>query len=184
MTQIKAKLTPELLRQLIHFDEAGGKYFWRPRPLSMFVNERSQRSWHTKFCGKEAMTEIIPSGYRRVTIFGERLLAHRVVWAFHYGEWPHGSIDHINGIGTDNRVSNLRIVDHAENSRNCRLSSRNQSGVTGVSLRKATAKWYVRISQNGRVKRLGTFENKDDAIAARKAAEIEFGYHANHGTVR
>jgi hypothetical protein len=35
-----------------------------------------------------------------------------------YGMWPQGQIDHINGIRTDNRLSNLRDVSSAVNNHN------------------------------------------------------------------
>ena len=46
-----------------------------------------------------------------------RLLVHRVVWFLHKGYWP-DTIDHINGVRTDNRIENLRDVSQAQNSTN------------------------------------------------------------------
>ena len=36
-------------------------------------------------------------GYKVVNIFGRRILAHRVAWAIHTGQWPDSDIDHVNG---------------------------------------------------------------------------------------
>ena len=57
-------------------------------------------------------------GYGRVKINGKSVLAHRLAWALHYGEWPDGAIDHINGIKTDNRLCNLRLATRAQNQQN------------------------------------------------------------------
>jgi len=37
------------------------------------------------------------------------------------------------------------------------------------------------ISVNSKTKNLGRFKNKDDAIKARRDAEIKYKYHNNHG---
>lgn len=59
-------------------------------------------------------------GYRKTTIeaCGHKrwVQVHRVVWEAHNGPIPSGcEIDHINGVKDDNRISNLRLVSHAEN---------------------------------------------------------------------
>ena len=42
-------------------------------------------------------------------------------------------------------------------------------------------KWRAQIRVDGKRKHLGYFDTFDDAVAARKAAEIEHNYHPNHG---
>jgi hypothetical protein len=37
------------------------------------------------------------------------------------------------------------------------------------------------IHVNSKENHLGLFENKEDAIVARKKAEFEYGFHPNHG---
>jgi hypothetical protein len=59
----------------------------------------------------------------------------------------------------------------------------NTSGFTGVFWDKARNKWKANININGRLKHLGLFTDMDDAIIARKRANVEFGYHANHGAI-
>jgi hypothetical protein len=52
-----------------------------------------------------------------------------------------------------------------------------------VSLRSSDNRWRATIrGENGR-EELGEFTNKSDAIAVRKAREVEIGYHKNHGRV-
>jgi len=57
-------------------------------------------------------------GYLIIKFRGEQYKAHRICWLMHYGMWPVGVIDHINGCKTDNRIINLRDVNQAENVRN------------------------------------------------------------------
>lgn len=74
----------------------------------------------------------------------------------------------------DNRKSNLKVVTNSENSMNSALSLNNTSGVTGVSYSERYHKWEAYITVNQKRKYLGRYLNKDDAINARKTAEIEY----------
>ena len=121
-------------------------------------------------------------GYVWVRYKGTLYLAHRIVWLLHHGEWPDGQIDHINHNGFDNRISNLRVVSDAENKRNTSKSSRNKSGHLGVSWDKITSKWFACIRVDGKTKYLGQFEEIQNAVAARKAADRLYGFHENHGS--
>lgn len=56
------------------------------------------------------------NGYLQCTLFRKRFYIHRLVYEAWIGNIPNGyDIDHINGIKTDNRVSNLRAVPRSEN---------------------------------------------------------------------
>ena len=58
------------------------------------------------------------NGYNRFTKDGKHWSHHRYVWTQAYGEIPKGKhIHHINGIKTDNRLENLKLVTHKENHR-------------------------------------------------------------------
>ena len=107
------------------------------------------------------------SGYT-VIRFGKRLyLAHRLAWLYVYGEWPKLHIDHINGIKTDNRISNLRDVTASENMANQhRARSDSVSGVLGVSCSCSRKGWRAQICRSGKVKNLGTFNTKEAAQEA------------------
>lgn len=122
--------------------------------------------------------------YRHVSVDGKTYKAHRLVWLITYGEFPSGQIDHIDGDGLNNRVENLRHVSRAENLQNQRRYANNTSGVSGVSWRKDCQKWVAHIRVNHKRIHLGYFADKSEAISARKAAEIKYGFHANHGTER
>lgn len=83
-------------------------------------------------------------------------------------------VDHINHNTMDNRKENLRICTVAENNKNKSIYKRNKSGVTGVSWNKARNKWYATIGVNGKLINLGRYTNKEDAIKARREAEIKY----------
>lgn len=104
-----------------------------------------------------------------------------MAWLYIYGEFPDGEIDHINGNKADNRICNLRCVDHFTNMKNYPLPRNNKSGIIGVSWYKALSKWEAKIQHDGKSIHLGYFDDLDDAAKARKAAEEKYSFHANHG---
>lgn len=173
-------LTPETLREVFDFDPKTGALFWRFRDAKWFKRESDQRRWNNRYAGEPAFTARHGAGYRQGSVLGEHLLAHRVLWALAYGEWPE-HIDHINGHRDDNRLCNLRSVTPAENRRNCRMHVGNKSGVNGVHQRKQDGRFLVNILVNGRTKHIGLFDSLEMATVARKAAERALGYHPNHG---
>ena len=87
------------------------------------------------------------------------------------GAWPPNVVDHINRNPSDNKFCNLRLATTSQNGMNRRLDLRNRSGVSGVSWDAHACKWRADIGQNGKLLRLGSFVNFDDAVAARKTAE-------------
>lgn len=88
-------------------------------------------------------------------------------------------VDHINGNTFDNRKQNLRICTISDNNKNHKICSTNKSGTTGVYFDKQNNKWSAQIYINGKVKRLGRFADKEDAINIRKEAEKKyFGEYA------
>lgn len=84
------------------------------------------------------------------------------------------SVDHINHIGYDNRKKNLRIVTQSQNIMNKSISKNNTSGTPGVCYRQREKKWLAYITVNRKNIYLGIFENKEDAIKARKEAEEKY----------
>lgn len=126
-----------------------------------------------------------PNGYLMVSINGKQRRAHRVAWELYYGKEPIGDIDHINHIRDDNRIINLRVVTKAENNKNMKMNSNNKTGISGVSWESDRGKWlsYIGANKKRHVK-LGRFDNLLDACCSRKSAEIDYGYHTNHGSCK
>lgn len=82
-------------------------------------------------------------------------------------------VDHINRNPKDCRKSNLRLCSQGENAMNRSLYKNNTSGCNGVSFDKKSNKWVAYINKETRRHRIGMFENKEDAIRARKKIEKE-----------
>ena len=163
----------ETLRNLIHYDSESGQMVWRPRSDNL--------SFTTRWAGKRVFTSDNGKGYKTALVMGRRLTAHRVAYAIFYGRAPRGEIDHINGVREDNRIQNLRDVPAAINRRNSARSSRNVSGVTGVSWKKAYSKWQACFQVDGKQIHLGYFSRKEDAIQTLLRERAKYGYHDNHG---
>lgn len=121
------------------------------------------------------------SGHLELSYKRQRLYAHRLAWLLANGDWPKGHIDHINGDPADNRLVNLRDVNNADNHKNMKRHFDNSSGTTGIYFNKRAKKWQAYICVKGKQMYLGVFKDIDEAIKVRKQAEVEYGFHANHG---
>ncbi|WP_017903577.1 HNH endonuclease signature motif containing protein [Pseudomonas asplenii] len=117
-------------------------------------------------------------GYVHFQYQGHTYKAHRVIWLCVYGNWP-GELDHINGNRSDNRIENLREVSRQENLRNQKVRTNSSTGAMGVT--REGRKWRARIRVDGAFIHLGYFDSIDEAVAARRAANIKYGFHENHG---
>jgi len=155
------------VNQLLHYDPDTGVFTWKVR-----------RNHKAKVGDIAGAVNSYESNLQYISIKIDRRLykAHRLAFLLMSGRWPE-NIDHINGNGLDNRWCNLREVFHQENGKNQKQSKNNKSGQTGVSWHKQNKKWIAKESQVY----LGSFTSYEDAISARKQAEIDYGYHPNHG---
>ena len=82
--------------------------------------------------------------------------------------------DHRNRDGLDNRRLNLRIVSRTINNRNHRKRADNSSGHNGVHWETRDKKWRVQIGVDGKLIRLGYYDELDDAVEARKQGELKY----------
>lgn len=174
------------LFDLIDCDSKLGILTWKPRSPSKFKGRedcptKPWKTWNARYAGTAALSAADGSGYLHGQINGQRVAAHRVIWAMTHGVWPEGDIDHIDGHKKNNKVKNLRDVSRGENLRNAPRRKDNLSGITGVRLYKATGKWAAEIQKNGNREHLGYFHTIEEAAAARKVAEVLLGFHPNHG---
>ena len=166
----------EYLKSRLDYNPKTGIFTWKYKD----GDSQGDKIFNTKFGGKEAGNKN-SYDYLQIKIYNKNILTHRVAYLFMTGEWPQDEIDHINGNRLDNRWENLRVVSKEENRKNQKINNRNTSGATGVSWSKEENKWIVKISVNKKQITLGYFNNFNEAVKVRKKAEVEYGYHENHG---
>ena len=177
----QTEVTPEILKKLLSYDPKTGELLWKRRDVSGFATPGLGRHWNKRFAGKAALNCLEKDGYKCGVVLGKPVLAHRVAWAIHHGEWPEHQIDHINRSKGDNRIENLRAVSGLQNMRNLPLPKSNKSGVCGVMRIPNKRRWVARIRHKRKMLHLGTFKTLEEAAAARRAAEKKYGFHPNHG---
>lgn len=175
-----------VLNELLRYEPETGKLFWRTRSARWFTEaahtaKHRANNWNSRYAEREAFTMVTLRGYRGGSVLGRHFTAHRIIWKMITGEEP-PEIDHIDGNKVSNRWANLRACYANENKRNMPMFSTNKSGVVGVFSR--DGKWSATIHANGVRESLGLFLRKDDAVAARKAAERRHGFHPNHGRAK
>ncbi len=158
--------TQKRLKELFDYDRKSGLLRWT-------VGGRRKRK--NRIAGT-----LRSDGYIKVGVDGEKYLAHRIIWVFVYKCCPE-EIDHINHVGCDNRLENLRNVSRKENTKNIRVSTRNKSGVVGVHWQKRYCNWRVIIGVKGKTIHIGYFHDFNDAVRAREKANAKYGFHSNHG---
>lgn len=85
-------------------------------------------------------------------------------------------IDHIDGNMLDNRKKNLQICSTQENAQKQKFRLTNTSGHTGVYWYpyRNLNKWMAKIVVDYKCINLGYYDDIEDAIKARKSAEIKY----------
>lgn len=151
-------ITQERLKSLLTYDPDTGEFRWR-------VTSSSRRTAGSLAGCRDHY------GYVVIRIDGKLYKAHRLAWLYCYGLWPTKNLDHISQTPDDNRITNLREVDQHENNQNRRTQKNSSSGVTGVSLHKASQRWHARIHTRDGCRSLGYYATKEEAALARRAAE-------------
>jgi len=165
----QCQLPPDRLRRLFAYNKDTGVFTWY---------EARARVKAGSVAGS-----VNSEGYLGICVDKSVYLAHRMAWAYVYGEWPTMLVDHINGDPLDNRIENLRQATHSQNSQNSKVSVANTSGTRGVSRVPKSEKWNARIGVERKRIVIGTFATKEEAIAARKAMEIDLHTHRRNANV-
>jgi hypothetical protein len=167
-------MEPQDLHNYLSADFQSGVLTWLPRA--------GQKIFNTRYAGTVALNHSDEKGYKRGLLLYRPYKAHRVIYAMYHGEWPI-EIDHIDGNPANNSIDNLRDVGRVGNLRNMPKQSRNKTGCTGVKMdpRRKRKKWLARIGVDGKTVHVGSFSCYTAAMIARKRAEIQIGFHPNHG---
>lgn len=146
-------ITQELLRKLFHYDPATG-VFTRlvSTTQSVKVGDTAGSLHHT--------------GYLHIQINDHIYGAHRLAWVYSYGEFPPNHLDHINGDRADNRLCNLRLATHFQNTKNAKKRVDNTSGFKGVSFFPTRGDWVARCQVDGKRTCVGHFKTPELAAEA------------------
>jgi hypothetical protein len=156
-------LTQQELMRNLHYDPASG--------IFVRIATASPNAQMGTIAGS-----VKQNGYRRINVRYASHAAHRLAFLYMTGEFPPEVVDHINGIRDDNSWANLRAISQAENQRNRCLPKSNTSGACGVYWKKPRRRWEASIIVNQVTRFLGHFPTKAEAIAARKLAEVQYGF--------
>jgi len=122
---------------------------------------------------------IFTNGYRKVMVNGKVYMAHRVIYYLHYGVWPDNmQVDHINGVPSDNRPENLRLVNCVKNHQSHKTKSRDKtSRYRGVSWVEGRKKWVTSITVNGTKFFIGRFTCEKEAALAYNYEALKAGFN-------
>lgn len=157
-------ITQELLKEYLHYDPETGIFTWikktGPR-MNIKVGSEAGR--------------IMVSGYVSIGLFGKGYRAHRLAWLYVYGTFPINTIDHINGIKTDNRIANLRDVTHFQNVRNQVLHRGGK--LVGTTFVPSRGVWQSSIQINYKSVFLGYYGTE------KEAHEVYMAYVHEHNLI-
>jgi len=159
-------MTQDDLKDILYYDYTTGIFTWKKN-----IGGRSKIGNVAGYKKQD--------GYIAIKVLGKRYFAHRLAWFYAKGTWPK-IIDHDDHNKSNNIFTNLVDNTHKYNMKNSSMSKNNTSGHTGISILKS-GKYSASIKVDGKSLYLGSFKIIDDAIAARKKAEIKHGFHKNHG---
>lgn len=168
------------LWSILDYDETTGALIWKTRPLASFGTNKTGLAWNAKHGGRPAFVALGANRYLYGSIWGVKFLAHRIIFKMMVGRDPVG-VDHIDGNTQNNRWRNLREASQSTNCRNSAMPRSNTSGHVGVYFIGSRNKWVAAVKIGGKFKNLGYFDDYEDAVAARRSANRQFGFHDNHG---
>ena len=159
-------LTQALVQKFFEYDPVSGELTRRLPTSNNYVGE--------------VVGTLKNNGYLSVGFGDKEYLVHRLIWLYVKGYLP-DQVDHIDHDRLNNSWVNLREVNNTDNSKNTSVSSNSTTKVNGVSFMKSRNKYRATIVVNRKQVHLGLFEDINDAVKARKDADIKYGFHANHG---
>lgn len=153
-------LTLERLKEVLDCDPEAGTFTWKQARAGAVVPAGGTSN---------------AKGYARICIDYALHYRHRLVWLYVHGEWPTETIDHINGVPGDDRISNLRPASYSQNNANRRAEQK----FKGVSRSKGRQRWAAAIHKDNKRIYLGVFGTPEEAHTAyQQAARLLHGEFA------
>ena len=148
---------------IIVIDKKGNRLTFCPEGFDLYLANK----WHSSDFGKSH--KYLKKSKDSKTIFFHRELTKA-------GDGL--QVDHINGNGLDNRLTNLRVVVPSENYKNRRNNGIGRSKYLGVypypRTHSSFGKYRASIRCNGKAIYLGTFISEIEAAKARDTAAKKF----------
>jgi len=143
----KRRILPDVeeLHRLFRYDRETGKLYWKISPTFARIK-----------VGDEAGC-LNSTGYLRVKIQRKNYYIHRIIYKMCHKVEPPTYLDHINQIKSDNRLENLREIDHGHNVRR----SMNGKRVYVDASRKK--KYRAILEINGKNHYIGRFYTYEEA---------------------
>lgn len=121
------------LKEYFYYDETSPSCLrWK---IDMYAGEykTSKNVSCGDVAGARARCKTKSSGSWNTSLNGKKLKVHRIIYQMFHNDLKDGEcIDHIDGNPWNNKIENLRKVDHKTNMRNVKMRDNNTSGVTGV----------------------------------------------------
>lgn len=162
-------ITHERLLECLDYNPESGDFIWKKSsPRGADIRGRRAGSVGT-------------NGYVRIRVDGQHYSAHRLAWIFTHGSISTMSIDHINGIKTDNRIANLRYATRQQNGMNTGMPATNSTGHKNVSRNRGG--YLVTVKSEGRVFSKWFKDLSDAANCARTLRGEKHGVFANDGVL-
>lgn len=95
--------TQEELNELFTYDSDAGLLYWKIKPAPGVRR------------GSPAGYVDSSVGYHCIKLRGVKYRSHNLIWVMHYGAIPQGlEVDHRDHIRSNNRLSNLRLLNRAQ----------------------------------------------------------------------
>lgn len=165
----KQILTQARLKELLHYDPDTG----------IFTRRYNIPNCHIR--AGDVAGHKNQRGYVVIKLFQQAHKAHRLAFLYMTGSFPENEVDHVKHIKHDNRWAKLCEATRTDNNRNRSTPHNNRSGIQGVYWRESARRWVAQIRQEP--KNIHLYQGPDffEACCARKAAEVKYGYHENHG---
>lgn len=147
-------ITQERLKYLFRYDPDTGDF------LRLITTSHNAKEGTIAGCNSR--------GYLVFSIDGSLNFAHRMAWLYMTGELPLNHVDHINGVKSDNRFSNLRDVTNAINTQNTRTARpcNASTKLLGATVDKRRGTFRSQIKINGKNIFLGDHSTAEKAHAA------------------